>query len=107
MTETQRSGPRHHAKAAPIRTSVQRTADTPEGYTLPCGRAHACPPVPGRRLWLAVVLTCPQCGSAHAHRTGEAARLLSGRIVRTCPTTGRTYTLNPVQRRREARRRAA
>lgn len=71
---------------------------------LPSGRAHAGPPAPGRRLWLVVVLACPCCGGMHQHRSGETARLLSGRSVRRCPTTGRPYRLAPVQRRREARR---
>ncbi|WP_433319151.1 hypothetical protein [Micromonospora chersina] len=40
----------------------------------------------------------------HQHRAGEAARLLSSRLRKRCPTTGRPYVLGPVQRRREARR---
>jgi hypothetical protein len=67
-------------------------------------RAHAGPPVPGRRLWAVTVLSCPLCGAMHQHRAGMVARLLSGRLQRICPTTGRKYTLRPVQRRREARR---
>lgn len=68
----------------------------------PTGRAFAGPPVPGRRLWLVAVLTCPRCGAMHQHRVFEAARLLAGRVIRTCPATGQRYQLRPVQRRREA-----
>lgn len=79
-------------------TSVADRADMPHG------RAHAGPPCPGRGLWAVTVLTCPHCTGMHQHRVGQAARLLSGRIIRVCPTTGRPYVLAPVQRRREARR---
>jgi hypothetical protein len=78
--------------------SVQPIADIPHG------RAYAGPPVPGRGLWAVTVLTCPLCEGMHQHRAVEAARLLSGRAERRCPTTGRLYRLAPVQRRREARR---
>jgi hypothetical protein len=40
----------------------------------------------------------------HQHRAGLVDALLSGRLTRVCPTTGKPYTLAPVQRRREARR---
>lgn len=80
-------------------------AGQPSLLDLPTGRAYAGPPVPGRALWLACVLSCPLCGGMHAHRVGAVARLLSGRVVRRCPTTGRRYRLAPVQRRREAVRR--
>lgn len=71
---------------------------------MPHGRAYAGPPCPGRGLWAITVLACPHCGGMHQHRSGQAARLLSGRITRLCPTTGRAYVLAPVQRRRDARR---
>lgn len=82
-------------------------ASLPPGATMPCGRAYAGPPVPGRRLWLVAVLSCPVCSAMHQHRVYESARLLAGRVVRCCPATGRPYVLSPVQRRREAVRRAA
>lgn len=68
-------------------------------------RVYAGPPVPGRQLWAVTVLSCPWCRAMHQHRVGEAARLLSGRVRRTCPVWGRPYRLRPVQRRREAIRR--
>lgn len=71
---------------------------------LPRGRAYVGPPVRGRRLWLAAVLTCPVCGGMHSHRAGDDRLLLSGRLARRCPVTGRAYQLAPVQRRAEARR---
>jgi hypothetical protein len=72
--------------------------------TTPSGRAYAGPPVPGRTMWAITTLSCPLCEGMHQHRAVEAARLLSGRVERRCPTTGRPYRLAPVQRRREARR---
>lgn len=73
---------------------------------LPAGRAYAGPPCCGRRLALVAVLTCPRCGAMHHHRAGDLRALLAGKVARTCPTTGQRYRLHPVQRRREARRRA-
>lgn len=70
----------------------------------PRGRAYAGPPVPGRTLWAVTVLACPLCDGMHQHRAGLVDALLSGRLTRVCPTTGKPYTLAPVQRRREARR---
>jgi hypothetical protein len=93
--EMERGGPRQA-------TSV--TSYTTTETTVPQGRAFAGPPCPGRRLWAITVLTCPLCGGMHTHRSGQTARLLSGRVVRRCPTNGQLYRLNPVQRRREARR---
>jgi len=81
----------------------QRPA-APSALSLPAGRTYAGPPCPGRRLWAAVVLTCPHCQGMHTHRAGQAARLLSGRVVKRCPVSGLPYTLRPVQRRKEARR---
>lgn len=72
--------------------------------TLPRGRAYAGPPVRGRRLWTVAVLRCPLCSAMHHHRAGDDRLLLTGRLARRCPVTGRTYQLAPVQRRREARR---
>jgi hypothetical protein len=66
---------------------------------LPHARANAGPPVPGRHMWAYTVLSCPRCGGMHQHRAGEP-----GRIVRSCPTTGRLYRLSPIKRWREARR---
>lgn len=74
---------------------------------LPSGRAYAGPPCHRRRLWLVVVLSCPICRGAHSHRSGDDRALLAGRVERACPVTGQLYRLNPVQRRREARRRPA
>lgn len=83
------------------------TASVPEPTnSLPCARAYGGPPVPGRQLWAVTVLTCPVCRAMHQHRVGEAARLLAGRVVRVCPVWGRPYRLRPVQRRKEAVRRA-
>lgn len=82
----------------------EATASVPPPADLPNGRAQAGPPCPGRRLWVVAVPRCPRCQGMHVHRVGEAARLLSGRVIRCCPTTGRAYRLAPVQRRREARR---
>ncbi|GEM_PF-6471773 len=70
-------------------------------------RAHAGPPVAGRRLWAVTVLSCPECGAMHQHRTGRVGRLLSGREIRKCPVTRKPYRLGPVQRRHEARRAGA
>lgn len=78
------------------------TTTVPDPCDLPHARTYAGPPCGGRYMWLAVVLTCPHCRGMHQHRTGEAARLLSGRVRRCCPVTGRWYVLAPVQRRREA-----
>lgn len=73
----------------------------------PTARAYAGPPCPGRGLWAVTVLNCPHCSTMHQHRVGDADELLSGHAFRTCPTTGRLYRLTPVQRRREAVRRAS
>jgi hypothetical protein len=70
----------------------------------PASRAHALPPVPGRRLWVIAVLTCPLCGGGHTHRSGDDSMLLSNKMLRRCPTTGRLYRLGPVKRWRQARR---
>jgi hypothetical protein len=67
-------------------------------------RAQAVPPCAGRGLWLVIVLTCPGCGSGHAHRVGDVAMLLAGKVFKRCRVTGERYRLGPVQRRREARR---
>lgn len=80
------------------------TSGSPLLDGLPNARAYAGPPCPGRGSWAVTVLTCPVCGGMHQHRAFEAARLLAGRAVRRCPTTGKAYRLAPVQRRREARR---
>lgn len=82
----------------------ETTSSVTELQDLPHARAYAGPPCRGRRLWLVVVLTCPRCGTAHAHRVGETARLFSHRVDKACPVTGLWYRLGPVQRRREARR---
>ena len=51
--------------------STTSVTDPPD---LPHARAYAGPPCRGRRLWLVVVLTCPRCGTTHAHRVGETPR---------------------------------
>jgi hypothetical protein len=93
MSHTRESRP----QGAAIRTGEVQAS-------IPTARAYAGPPCRGRSLWLVVVLTCPRCGTAHTHRVGEAARLLSHRVEKCCPVTGQWYLLGPVQRRREARR---
>lgn len=70
----------------------------------PTARAHAMPPCPGRTMWAVAVLTCPLCGGGHTHRSGDASMILSGKLLRRCPTTGRLYRLGPVRRCNEARR---
>lgn len=93
MTQERRSGP---------------PTGRPDTITYPqitaAGRVYASPPCRGRSLWLAVTLRCPWCGTGHAHRVGEAARLLAGRVDKLCPVTGKAYLLSPVRRGREARR---
>ena len=104
MTQTQRPGrgdPGHLTVIAATDASITGLPDT-----MRCARAYAGPPVPGRTLWAVTVLTCCWCGAMHQHRVGEAAQLLSGRVVRSCPVWSRPYRLRPVQRRREAVRRA-
>lgn len=95
MPKTRRS--RAHHRPAPTNTLTLTDS-------VPTARAYAGPPCRGRALWLVVVLTCPRCGTTHAHRVGEAARLFSHRVEKCCPVTGQWYLLGPVQRRREARR---
>lgn len=105
----QTHGDRGAPPPRPANTNHLTSDDTPSHSPtsmLPAGRTYAMPPCRGRRLWLAVVLTCPWCGTGHSHRAFEAARLLAGRLVKTCPVTGRPYALAPVQRRKEARRAA-
>lgn len=85
-------------------TLVRVSLSVADHLDMPHGRALAGPPCPGRTLWAVTTPTCPRCGGMHQHRVGEAGRLLSGRIVKVCPTTGQPYRLGPVQRRREARR---
>lgn len=85
------------------------TTKGPPAYNLnnernPTARAYAGPPCRGRGMWAVTVLTCPLCGGMHQHRVSEVARLLAGRVFRTCPVVGRLYRLAPVTRRREARR---
>lgn len=87
-----------------VKQAGQPGASVTGWYDLPRGRAYAGPPCGGRGLWLAIVMTCPQCGGMHSHRVGETARLLAGRIIKRCPVAGQPYVLAPVQRRREARR---
>jgi hypothetical protein len=82
------------------------TSSVTDLLDLPHARAYAGPPCRGRSLWLVVVLTCPRCGTAHAHRVGETARLFSHRVDKCCPVTGLWYRLGPVQRRKQARSRA-
>lgn len=91
-------------RGASYKTIAAVDSMLPAANDLPHARAYAAPPCPRRSLWLVVVLTCPWCGTAHQHRAGEAARLLSGRLVKTCPVVGQLYRLAPVHRRREARR---
>jgi len=70
----------------------------------PAARAHAMPPCPGRTMWVVAVLTCPLCAGGHTHRSGDDSMVLSGKLLRRCPTTGRVYRLGPVRRCNEARR---
>lgn len=100
-----RKGPGVGSRASSelIAASSTSVADLPE---LPHARAYAAPPCRGRSLWLVMVLTCPRCGTAHAHRVGETARLFSRRVDKACPVTGLWYRLGPVQRRKQARSRA-
>ena len=70
----------------------------------PASRAHAMPPVPGRTLWIVAVLTCVHCGGGHTHRSGDESMILSGKLLRRCPTTGQIYRCGPVRRSSEARR---
>ncbi len=100
-----RKGPGVGSRASSelMSASTVSVADLPE---LPHARAYAGPPCRGRGLWAITVLTCPHCRGMHQHRSGEVARLLSNRIDKTCPVTGLTYRLGPVQRRKQARSRA-
>lgn len=104
MAQTQ--GDRGAPPPRSANTTNLTSDDTPSDAltSMPAGRTYAVPPCRGRQLWLAVVLTCPRCGTGHSHRAFEAARLLAGRLVKTCPVTGRPYALSPCQRRKEARR---
>lgn len=101
MTQTHSRPAVNGAAAEQVGQTSSHATHLPE---LPHARAYAGPPCRGRRLWLVVVLTCPCCGTAHAHRVGETARLFSHRVDKACPVTGQWYRLGPVQRRREARR---
>jgi len=101
----------HHSSlkdTTPVASYVPRqrvgTLSTRQLSDFPAARAHAMPPVPGRRLWVVAVLTCPLCGGGHTHRSGDDTMLLSGRLLRRCPTTGRLYRLGKVRRCNEARR---
>jgi len=91
------------ARSALYQTVAATSVSVSELPSLPRARAIAGPPCRGRSLWAVTVATCPRCGGMHQHRAGEATRLLSGRLVRLCPVTGRPYVLGPVQRQREAR----
>lgn len=71
---------------------------------LPVARGYAGPPCPRRHLWCVVILSCPWCGTLHTHRSGDPERLLRGRLVRRCGTTGKQYRISPMQVRRTARR---
>jgi hypothetical protein len=103
MSRTARTGP---TPSDPLDTNPTLHS-VPPGSDILTGRTYAAPPCDGRRLWLAVVLTCPACGGAHHHRVGDASLLLSGRVVKVCPVNKVRYALRPVQRRREARRASA
>jgi hypothetical protein len=89
-------------RISPARGGADRTGKV--NTSVPQGRAYAGPPCRGRSLWCVTVLSCPLCGGMHQHRAGNARTLLSGKAMRSCPTTGKPYLLAPVQRRREARR---
>lgn len=104
MTQTRnRPGVAPEAASKVIAATTSSVTDLAD---LPHARAYAAPPCRGRSLWLVVVLTCPRCGTAHAHRVGEIARLFSHRVDKACPVTGSWYRLGPVQRRKQARSRA-
>ena len=98
MSPTRRSGPATGRSDTNTFNPVASVTD------LLTARALAGPPCPGRTLWAVTTPTCAHCGGMHQHRVGEVARLLAGRVVRVCPTSGQRYILRPVQRRKEARR---
>lgn len=102
MTDTKNARPRGDIREAGDEQVDETNSHATHAAGIPHARAYAGPPVPGRRLWLIAVLSCPRCGAMHQHRVYEAARLLAGRTVRACPTTGKPYVLSPVQRRKEA-----
>jgi hypothetical protein len=104
MTRT-RNRPGEATRAAIKVKGTATCSQSTHAADMPHARAYAGPPCRGRGLWAVTVLSCPWCRTMHQHRAGETARLLSGRLAKVCPVTGRPYRLAPVQRRREAVRR--
>lgn len=107
MSRAKQSGPVTTRAASTTNNHHPERSATSEFESMPRARAFLSPPCAGRSLGAVWVGRCPWCSSAHVHRVGEIARLLSGRVSRCCPVWGRRYVLSPVRRQRQAVRRAA
>lgn len=88
MTRKSRERPATTRSALKV-TRASTCSKSTHAADLPHARAYAGPPCRDRRLWAVTVLSCPWCRTMHQHRAGETARLLSGRLAKVCPVTGR------------------